>query len=356
MWPDLCNILDAFPGVFPLCVVASSKEEEGQLSIRCDAFILYWSFSSFPKHRLANRFRQRVWDVAHTPSPALDQNRPYYMHSEAETSLALHQNVDLHTVWWDKWDTLCNEESLHLTTGTWRLTTCTYCSWLYWLELHINNFRWSSIFGQRGCSHGGIYLNWLDCNWILFSTAAPYHWSICTEIKSLLNAVFSHISQNLCTTEMLIYSKIYMTCCVSFPLLLEAGHIWFQNRAILHPYDARFHSNLRIRRWKIAKNRLDVASLGQTVISIAWFCIKRFLYCFSKECVHMKLRMTDAKSMSIERSKKVFEKETQQVLTAVLFRRIRLGWTPLFFSLHRSRWLFLRRALEKWKEWELDEY
>ena len=110
-------------------------------------------------------------------------------------------------------------------------------------------------------------------------------------------------------------------------------------------YDARFHSNLRIRRCKIAKNIARCRIARPAVISIAWFCIKRFLYCFSKECVDLPATHDIAKF--VHRCLALMT----PVLTAVLFRRIRQVERrfSFFFSLHRSRWLFLRNPNNKIK-------
>ena len=78
------------------------------------------------------------------------------------------------------------------------------------------------------------------------------------------------------------------------------------------------------------------------VISIAWFCIKRFLYCFSKKCIPA----THDSAKFVHRCLAL----RTPVLTAVLFRRIRQVERRFFFSLHRSRWLFLRKPKQQNQE------
>ena len=108
-----------------------------------------------------------------------------------------------------------------------------------------------------------------------------------------------------------------------------------QNRAILHPmmlvsiaiWESGDAKSPRIARCRIAR---------PAVISIAWFCTKRFLYCFSKECV----------PATHDSAKFVHRCLALRTPVLCCFD----GWTPLFFSLHRSRSLFLRNPNNKIKK------
>ena len=100
-----------------------------------------------------------------------------------------------------------------------------------------------------------------------------------------------------------------------------------QNRAILHPmmlvsvaiWESGDAKSPRIARCRIAR---------PAVISIAWFCIKRFLYCFSKECVPA----THDSAKFVHRCLAL----RTRVLTAVLFRRIRQVERRFFFFIFAS--------------------
>ena len=95
-----------------------------------------------------------------------------------------------------------------------------------------------------------------------------------------------------------------------------------QNRAILHPmmlvsiaiWESGDAKSPRIARCRIAR---------PAVISIAWFCIKRFLYSFSKECIPA----THGSAKFVHRCLAL----TTPVLPAVSFRRIRQVERRFFF-------------------------